>query len=103
MADLGYTLVKHSGAEWGGNATFSRGVEVVGINSQRQRERIEQAGGIIFDKWIDADEFSMAVMYPDNGLGLIPKARGTFGPMISNLPLYIPCATDRMLLMEVNS
>ena len=90
MGEFGYTLVEHSGSAWGGDPTFARGVEVVGVVTKQQQLRVIEAGGMIFDKWIDADDFSMAVMYPNDGLGLIPKARGTFGPLVSNLRLYIP-------------
>lgn len=103
MDNFGYTLVEHSGSAWGGNASFVNGVETVCITTKKQRQIVEEAGGVIFEKWIDADEFSMAVMYPDDGTGLIPKARGRFGPPINALRLYIPSSADRMLLQEANS
>ena len=92
--NFGFTLVSHSGYDWGGNQSFSNGVEVVAVTSAKQVRIINDSGGIVFSSYIEADDFSMDVMYPDDYKGIIPKARGGFGPKTGNLRLYILAAAD---------
>ncbi len=92
-APIGYTLVQHSGYAWGGDNTFARAVEVVGITRKSEKKLVESSGGIVFENWIEADDFSMDVMYPNN-TGIVPSADGGFGPMLNGLKIYVLCAND---------
>jgi hypothetical protein len=94
MKTVGYTLVQHSAYGWGDDNTFARGVEVVGI-SKSEKKIVENSGGIVFDDYMEADDFSFAVMYPDNTIGgIIPMATGGFGPLLNGLKIYVLSQSD---------
>jgi hypothetical protein len=92
--NFGFTLVQHSGYAWGGNQAFANGIEVVAVTSAKQVSVINDAGGIVFPSYMEADDFSYKVMYPGRDIGLIPRSRGGFGPKIGDLRVYVLAAAD---------
>lgn len=86
-----YTIVRHSGYEFGGNRQFLTGLEVAPVNTKKERESVQKAGGKLFDSYDAAEEYAYQEMYPPHIKGLIPMALGDFArAKINGLPIYVP-------------
>lgn len=94
MGKHGWTVVQHSGFGYAGNPQFEAGLESRQIESERQRQKIEKIGGLIFSDYGKAEDFCMDAMYPDTSGGITPNARGTFSKeKVDGLAIYIPVRT----------
>lgn len=86
-----YTIVRHSAMEHKKDTTFSKGLEVKSVTSKAEEKRVQEAGGVLFDDWNEADDYAQNEMYQPSNLGLIPCAPGTFSKhAIGGLPIYVP-------------
>lgn len=90
-----YTLVQHSGFAWGDNPEFARAVETRSIND-KEEAIVRGAGGVVFDDYTSADAGEYAANYPDDGMGLMPLAKGSFHTLIAidGLALFIPAESS---------
>jgi hypothetical protein len=85
-----WTLVQHSGYGYGGDPGFARGLEIRQVETRAERARVEKAGGVIFDTYVEASKAEDEWPYVDNG-GLYPHAQGTFSDKtIDGLRIYVP-------------
>lgn len=92
MSDIKWTIVQHSGYGWGGKEQFIGGLETDHITTEKQLEKVLKAGGVVFDSYGEADDYSFFAMYKDNPT-LIPWADrfGEFVPRKNgSLALFIP-------------
>ena len=86
-----YTIVQHSGYGYGDNTQFENGLEPRNIERKSQFMRVMSEGGVVFDNWMDAEDYCEHEMYPSDYKGLIQNAPGHFCAFkIDNLRLYIP-------------
>jgi hypothetical protein len=87
-----WTVVQHSAMAAKGDATFARGLESSLVTTAADRTRVEQAGGLLFDSYGEAEDFCDTAMYPNpDYLGLVPQAAGTFSDLtVDGLKIYIP-------------
>lgn len=91
MRDLGWTIVQHSGYGYGGKDGFYHATETRKINTNQELTRVKKAGGLVFDNYQEATDFSDKANYPEGTVGIYPKARGTFSSeKIDGLYIYIP-------------
>lgn len=93
-----YTVVQHSAWTAKQDPQFERGLEVASIND-RQAEKVRALGGLVFDSWVEADDWADAEMYPEGYTLLTPIAPGTFTKhniaKIEGRPIYVPKSTRR--------
>lgn len=90
-----WTLVQHSGFLVGGDSGFERATEVQSVRPSDEAT-VLAAGGLLFDRYLTADEAKYAVNYPDDQAGAYPHVEGTFGPRIADgRPVYVPSDGDR--------
>ena len=73
-----YTLVQHSGYGYGGDDTFSKGIETRAIPHAKEADRVRRNTGYLFDTYTEAEAAADRLMYPESNLGLIPRADVTF-------------------------
>jgi hypothetical protein len=87
-----YTIVQHSAAGYKGDDTFAQGLEIVEVSGAGLIGRIVSAGGKVFSAYNIANSYCMDECYPPGHQGMIPKAPGTFHPVLKvhGLKLYIP-------------
>jgi hypothetical protein len=86
-----WTIVQHSGYGYKRNPQFQHAVEVRKTESAAEERRVEKAGGILFDTYMEAENFAERANYPVGHVGIIPDARGTFSVwVIDDLHIYIP-------------
>jgi hypothetical protein len=85
-----YAIVRHSGYEYAGNRQFLQGLEMRSVRPA-QAEKVLAVGGVVFDSYLEADDFCEAEMYPPTVKGIIPDAPGVFSRVkIDGLSVYIP-------------
>lgn len=85
-----YTLVQHSGYGYGGKLGFRLAVEVRQIEG-KEIERVEKAGGVLFDTFREADEAENRENYPPGVEGIYPRVRGRFHKTkVDQLAIYLP-------------
>lgn len=92
-----WTVVQHSAFGYHGDPLFEKGLETREITGISTINRVQRAGGLVFDDYGTADDFAMEAMYPDGHeepmtqAGLVPRAQGTFSDrLIDGLAIYIP-------------
>jgi hypothetical protein len=86
-----WTVVQHSGFGYKGNPQFEHAVEVRQIHVIGELHRVERAGGMILDSYMEAEAFAERANYRPSNKGIIPDARGTFSNLkIDDLCIYIP-------------
>ena len=86
-----FTIVQHSAMAYKGDTDFRHGLEEYFIRTKREENKVLKAGGIIFDSYIEASDFCMKAMYPNESDGLIPEAKGIFSESdLNGLKIYIP-------------
>jgi len=86
----GYTLVQHSAFVGKNDSLFRHGVELQRITKQ-QIGKVQNAGGLIFNTYTEADDKEHSENYPHDCIGLYPSANGTFSKKkIDGSPIYIP-------------
>jgi len=89
-----FTAVQHSG----NNRQFKNGLMPADVSRKGMAEKIEAAGGILFDDYSAARSYCQDEMFPESYGGLLPKAPGTFTRAITvgasggghGSPIYIP-------------
>jgi hypothetical protein len=86
-----WTVVQHSGFGYAEDPTFEHGLEERQVSTRREQDRVERAGGVLFDGYCEAEDFAMSAMYPGEGAGLMPRAAGTFSEnKVDGLRVYVP-------------
>lgn len=86
-----YTLVQHSAAGYKRDPGFARGLESRTVSTPAQLERVERAGGMLFDDYSAAEDKAMELMYPTDYPGITPAAPGTFSTLqVDGLRIYVP-------------
>jgi hypothetical protein len=86
-----YVIVQHSGYGYNGNPQFKQAVEVRVIGTVGEQRRVETVGGILFDEYMEAENFAEKANYPADNLSIMPEAKGTFSDLlIDGLRIYIP-------------
>ncbi len=86
-----WTAVQHSGAGYGGDYSFSRGLEERIVSTDGERNKIIKARGVMFKTYNEASDFCMEEQYPPGHKGMIPKAPGSFmKAKIDDLHIYSP-------------
>ncbi len=86
-----YTVVRHSGYGYAGKEGFAQGLEVRSIDKKSEINLVEKVGGLLFDTWKDADDFTDQACFPEGYEGMYPIAQGTFSSRcIDELQIYIP-------------
>ena len=89
-----YTGVRHD-AHYRGDNRFSRCVVHGAITTDKELERVQKAGGVIFDDYSEADDWFYKVNYIGGGLGLIAKANGSFSKSkLDGQHIYVPAKED---------
>ena len=85
-----WTVVQHS-AVLTRHAEFVRGLETAIVDNAKDRNAIRKAGGLLFDTWVEADDYAEEEMFREVPEGLIPRAPGTFAShKIDGLAVYVP-------------
>jgi hypothetical protein len=86
-----WTVVQHSGFGYNGNPQFEQAVETTGGLTTAEAKLVEHVGGVVFDTYMEAEEFAEKANYPESNFGIIPTAKGTFSTRrINGLKIYIP-------------
>ena len=86
-----YTLVQHSASGYAGDPGFARAVEERGITNRADLARVEKAGGLILESYMEAADLVMSESYPDGYEGIYPRVRGTFArTKLDGLRVYVP-------------
>lgn len=89
-----WAIVQHSGFGYSEDPTFRQGLEPKLVTKVTEQRLVEQAGGLLFDGYNEAEDFCDTAMYPPGALGLVPQARGTFSDKeIAGLKIYVPVRT----------
>jgi hypothetical protein len=89
-----WVIVQHSGFGYTGDPQFEKGLEVREVSTMKDRRLVERVGGLVFDDWKRADDFTEEATYDPDHTGLIPNAKGTFSDKeIDGLRIYIPVRT----------
>lgn len=89
-----YTLVQHSAFGYKRDMRFRAAVEEAAV-SPAEAQKIEKAGGLLFDNYTDAYDAAYKTNYPENSNGMIPKAPGKFHSRLGvrGLLVYLPPGT----------
>lgn len=83
-----YTLVQHSASHT--HAEFTHALEPASV-TPRQEAAVLQAGGVLFDDYMAADDAADAAMYPPGTVGLVGRAPGRFATAkVGQRRIYIP-------------
>lgn len=91
MTQYGWTVVQHSGFGYSGKPNFENATETRGIQTKVELNMIKKHGGLVFETYMAAENFSSAANYPEGTEGIIPQAKGTFSERtIDGLRIYIP-------------
>jgi hypothetical protein len=78
-----YTVVQHSGYGYAGKPTFKQALEVRTLHTVGEVRTVQQADGLLFDDWKEADDYTDSVPFLN--------APGTFSPKkIDQLRIYQP-------------
>jgi hypothetical protein len=86
-----WTLVQHSGYAHAGKPEFACAVEEALVDRDSDLAKISQAGGLIFNSYLEASDREYEENYPPEVDGIIPKVKGTFGALqIDGRKIYIP-------------
>ncbi len=86
-----YTIVQHSGFGYNGNLSFEKGLETRRVETQDDQIKVVRAGGLLFENYNDAEEYTETEPYKGDAKALMPYAHGTFSEsMIDGLRIYIP-------------
>ena len=89
-----FTVVRHSG----NHRQFKHGLMPESVSRKGMAEKIEAAGGILFNDYSAARLYCQDEIFPQDYNGIIPKAPGTFTKAITiganggghGSPIYIP-------------
>lgn len=90
-----WTLVQHSAFVVTGNPQFQFAVQEALVNTEAERRRVIESGGLIYEggagAYGDASERAYAENYPPHLHGFIPHVEGKFSKKkIDGSPIYIP-------------
>jgi len=86
-----HTIVQHSAFGYEKDYRFKFGLETRTLGNKKQIDRVEKAGGVVFDDYMDAEDYAFEQMYSEEVRGLCPLAKGTFSKMtVDGLHIYIP-------------
>lgn len=86
-----WTVVQHSGYGYAGKPGFAKGLEVRVVHTKAEQDKVEKAGGLLFDTYIAADKFGDEAMFPPEVGGMYPQAAGTFASLeVDGLRVYVP-------------
>jgi hypothetical protein len=86
-----WTIVQHSGFGYAGKETFRHATETRKLSNKTELKAVQKAGGLVFDSYAEAEDFSDRANYPIGYQGIVPNARGTFSVReIDGLAVYIP-------------
>jgi hypothetical protein len=87
-----WTIVQHSGYGYGHKEAFKAGLEVRLVEHVREIKQIVKAGGLLFESYNNALDYTYKEMYPEGHEGLVPRAPGKFlnNVFIDELRLYVP-------------
>jgi len=89
-----YTAVRHE-AHYLGNHQFAKCVVHGAITTDKELERVQKAGGVVFDDFIEADDWFYKVNYHAEVEGLVARARGYFSKsVLEGQHIYIPAKED---------
>jgi len=90
-----WTLVQHSGCGYGSDVRFARAVQMELITTTAEFNRVQKAGGLLFDEYDAASHREELENYPPEVKGLVPRCRGRFArAKINGLKIYVPLAHD---------
>lgn len=90
-----WTVVQHSGYGYKGNPQFKQAVESRQVMNLTELHRVERSGGVLFDGYLEAEEFAEKANYPDDNRGIIPRVKGTFSKnTIDDLQIYVPVRAE---------
>lgn len=100
-----HVIVQHSGWAYGDKSSMRRGVETREVTNKTKINQIVKLGGVVFDDYIEAENYCMRVQYPPGTVGLYPAVRGRFHRTahIDGLRIYIPVADDATVNAEMES
>lgn len=86
-----WAIVQHSAVAAKGDMTFERALETRMVSKDADARKVEKAGGILFDSYADAEDFTEVAMYPPGNDGLIPNVLGKFSDeTLDGMRIYIP-------------
>lgn len=86
-----YTVVQHTGFGRGRNKQFMLGLESANADRKGIAEKIQKAGGVLFDTYMEAEDYCMTEQYPATYNGIIPRAPGSFSNVVvDGRRVYIP-------------
>jgi hypothetical protein len=86
-----WTVVQHSGYGYAEKEGFKQATEVRKITNKTELKLVEKVGGLVFDNYLMADEYTERANYPAANGGLHPRASGTFSDKtIDGLRIYLP-------------
>jgi hypothetical protein len=93
LTDEKWTLVQHSAYGYGEKPGWEKAVETRQITTPAELKRVQDAGGMIFDSYGEADDQEMKSNYPE-GTGdkiMYPSVLGTFSDkQLDGLKIYVP-------------
>jgi hypothetical protein len=86
-----YAIVQHSAFGYADDGQFVAGLEIRGVDTEKEKNLVRKVGGKLFAHYGDADDYTMDEMYHEDNPSLIPDAKGTFSEKkIDGLAIYIP-------------
>lgn len=100
MSKHGYALLQHEAALLG-KTGFDHCVAVNALTSARERQLVENVGGLTFDDFDTAHRAEYTINYPPNNTDLYATADGNFSPKtIAGRPIYLPTVSERARVAE---
>jgi len=86
-----WTIVQHSAYGNGGKPGFVQATETRIVLTPRERRLVEESGGLLFESYVEAEEFSEQANYPQGHEGLYSQRRGKFSQRDIDGPrIYLP-------------
>ena len=93
LTDPQWGVVQHSAYGYKRDLDFKKGLGSRRLTKETEVNRVRKDGGKLVGDYMEAEDYCMKEMYPDEAKGLIPRAHGTFHrAKIDGLPIYIPSA-----------
>lgn len=86
-----WTIVQHSGWGYRHKPEFEHGVEPRAAATIVLQRKVTKAGGVLFDDYNEAEEFTDQANHPEGHESMHPRASGTFSTVqVDGLAVYLP-------------
>lgn len=93
LKDEKWTLVQHSAYGYQEKPGWEKAVETRRITTEAELKRVQEAGGMVFDSYNEADDQEYKSNYPQGAGDTLtyPEVKGTFSDKeLDGLRIYVP-------------